>query len=293
VGCIGDDGTRGGIDRRGDAPGGVARPVGFPGCRLCPYRWAERPDVCLDCLGASTGQVAPPGRRRCSSCEQVLRVPGPCPTHWCGRADRGWSVVFAAGVHAGGLRRAIVRYKYGGERWWAGVFGRILAGYLDRRGSWLEDFDALVPMPAYTGAGARRRWDPVAEIVRSVAAIVGPAWSVEADLIRKVAETRPMSGRSRGERAGTAARQLRAALEVPDRRPIAGARLLVVDDVLAEGSTLREVALALRRAGAAEVAGLVLARPDWQGTAPPGSLGRPAPAATPGAPRRDGADREP
>ena len=46
----------------------------------------------------------------------------------------------------------------------------------------------------------------------------------------------------------------------------ASARILVIDDVLTEGSTLREVARALRGAGAREVAGLVLARPAWRAT---------------------------
>jgi predicted amidophosphoribosyltransferase len=247
---------------------GERRPIGFPGCRLCQYRHRDRPDVCLACIRSSAGQSGPLGLRRCPSCEQVVRAPGPCPTEWCGRADRGWSVVFGAAVHTAGLRRAIVRYKYGGERWWAEVFARILAGYLDRRSPWMDDFDAVVPMPAYTGPGARRLWDPVAEMAAALAALTGPAWSVEAGLVRKVAETRPMSGSSRAERVRIASHQLRPALEVPDPDLVAGARLLVLDDVLAEGSTLREVALALRRAGAAEVAGLVLARPDWQG--PPG-----------------------
>jgi predicted amidophosphoribosyltransferase len=241
------------------------RPVGFPGCRLCPYLRLRRPDVCLACLEASTGQMVPPGRRRCSSCDQVQRSSQRCPTIWCRRGDRGWSVVFAAGVHAGGLRRAIVAYKYGGERWWAGVFARVLAGWLDRRSPWLEDFDAIVTMPAYTGTGARRGWDPVGEIAGVLGGLVGSAWTIETDVVRKRAETRPMSGATRRDRLHIAAQELRAALEVPQPSRVAGARLLVIDDVLAEGSTLREVALALRRAGAAEVAGLVLARPDWRG----------------------------
>ncbi len=40
---------------------------------------------------------------------------------------------------------------------------------------------------------------------------------------------------------------------------------MVVDDVFTEGSSLQEVARLLRHAGAEEVAGLVLGRPEWQG----------------------------
>ena len=58
---------------------------------------------------------------------------------------------------------------------------------------------------------------------------------------------------------------LRASLAVPDGvgRVVDGARVLVLDDVMAEGSALREVSRVLRHAGADEVAGLVLARPRW------------------------------
>jgi predicted amidophosphoribosyltransferase len=166
------------------------------------------------------------------------------------------------------LRRAIARYKYGGERWWAGVFARLLAGYLEARATWLEEFDVIVPMPAYTGRGARRGWDPVAEVVGELDRLVGTTWCIETGLVRRVAEVPAMSGTSRAVRARIAAGELRSALEVPTPQSVEGARILVVDDVLAEGSTLREVARVLRHAGAAEVAGLVLARPDWHGYGP-------------------------
>jgi predicted amidophosphoribosyltransferase len=191
--------------------------------------------------------------------------------------------VFSVGVHAGGLRRAVVRYKYGGERWWAGVFARILAGYLGRRAPWLEEFDVLIPMPAYTGPGARRSWDPVAEIVGELEALIGSTWCIESGLVVKASETPPMSGGALATRQRIATGALRSALAVPDAGRVASARILVVDDVLAEGSTLREVARALRRAGAAEVAGLVLARPDWQGDA---SVAATTNAPGPGARRR-------
>jgi predicted amidophosphoribosyltransferase len=56
---------------------------------------------------------------------------------------------------------------------------------------------------------------------------------------------------------------LRRALRVVAPGQVAGARIVVVDDVFTEGSTMREVARALLLAGADEVAGLVLARQPW------------------------------
>jgi predicted amidophosphoribosyltransferase len=245
---------------------GAPRPIGFPGCRLCPYRRLQRPDVCLACLERSPGQDTRIEARRCASCGGRKSRAASCPTKWCVRPDRGWSVVFGVGVHTAGLQRAIVRYKYGGERWWAGVFGRLLAGYLDRWAPWFDDFDLLVAMPAYQGPGARRGWDPVREVVAETASLTGPLWPVAWGAVVKRGETTAMSGASWPVRQRRAASELRQVLVVPRPTDVAGARILVIDDVLAEGSTLREVARCLRGAGAREVAGLVLARPEWHGT---------------------------
>jgi predicted amidophosphoribosyltransferase len=184
-------------------------------------------------------------------------------------------VVFSAGVHDGALRRAILRYKYRREQWWAGVFARLLSEFLAAHATWFEEFELLVPTPSYLGPGARRDWDPVGEIVARLRPLVTPAWPIEARAIAKRAETPPMQGRSWSERQAIARGPLRDSLVVPSRAVVDGARLLVVDDVLTEGSTLREMARALRAAGAAEVAGLVLARPPWPAHAPrPGAGGR-------------------
>ena len=64
-------------------------------------------------------------------------------------------------------------------------------------------------------------------------------------------------------RRAVAEGSLRRALRVVAPRQVAGARILVVDDVFTEGSTLREVARTLLMVGAEEVAGLVLARQPW------------------------------
>jgi hypoxanthine-guanine phosphoribosyltransferase len=50
--------------------------------------------------------------------------------------------------------------------------------------------------------------------------------------------------------------------------------VLVLDDVFTEGGTMQQVAEVLRRMGASDVAGLVLARPVWQPAPPGGDAGR-------------------
>lgn len=200
----------------------------------------------------------------CPVCGQALPDGAACPNYWCGRADRAFSVVFAVSVHLGALRQAVLRYKYHGELWWAEVFARLFADYLWRHATWFEEFDLLVPTPSYLGPRARRSWDPVGEIVVRLRAHLELGWDSAPGAVVKRAETPPMQGRTSGVRRMIAAGALRRALSVPSPVLVAGARILVVDDVLTEGSTLREMALVLRQAGAVEVAGLVLARPPWR-----------------------------
>jgi predicted amidophosphoribosyltransferase len=213
-------------------------------------------------VAGEAGEAAPLG---CPVCGQRLLRPGACPNWWCGRSDRWFSVVYPVGVHQGALRQALGRYKYRGERWWAGAFARIIAAYLDRNANWFEEFDVLAGVPAYCGPGTARAWDPVGDILDRVDQLTAPAWEVDRHAVVKRWETPPMRGRSRVERQRLAIGPLRESLHVPHPERLAGVRVLVLDDVLTEGSTLREVARALRLAGAEEVAGLVLARPVWTG----------------------------
>lgn len=215
--------------------------------------------------------------RSCPVCGLELSWPGArgvCPNRWCRRADRSFSVVFSVGVHQRALRYALLRYKYRGERWWGWQFARMIAGYLEDNATWFEEFHLLGAVPSYTGPGARRSWDPVGHILESVGALAGGGWRVEPRLVTKTVETPAMQGLDWASRQAVAAGPLRDALAVPVPALVSGARVLVLDDVMTEGSTLREVARSLRLAGAREVAGLVLARPTWseryeaRGTAP-------------------------
>jgi predicted amidophosphoribosyltransferase len=171
-------------------------------------------------------------------------------------------VVFPVATHDRELRRAIAGYKYRRREWLADIFAAMLADYLHARMTWFEDFDLLAGVPAYRGGGGRG-WDPVGLILERLAGRLDPGWDVVPDLLVKRAETPRMQGRSWSSRQMVAVGPLRRALLVGRPRKAEGARILVFDDVMTEGGTLREVARCLRAAGAAEVAGLVLTRPSW------------------------------
>lgn len=172
-------------------------------------------------------------------------------------------MAFAVDVHHGALRQAIYRYKYRGERRLAPMLAGLLANLIESQPVWFEEFGTVTAVPGYRGMGAHRDWDPVGDLLGELGRRIGPAWTVQPDLVTKTAETPGMAGRSWPERQGIARRSLRRALSPAPGLDLRGASVLLLDDVLTEGSTLNEVARVLRRAGASDVAGLVLARPAW------------------------------
>lgn len=233
-------------------------------------------------------------RRPCPVCGQDLVAPPGsayerCPNLWCRQRRRAFSVAFSLGLHQGDLRGAITRYKYRGERGLAVTFAGMIASCMQSNPLWFEEFDLVTGVPSYIGPGARRDWDPVADVLSALASRIGHSWEVAPRVVVKQAETPCMTGLCRSARRWVARGPLRAALDVPDPAVVAGSQILVIDDVLTEGSTLGEVAGVLRRAGASDVAGLVIARRVWA-RAPSRraavAAGAPAPPPTDGACRR-------
>jgi predicted amidophosphoribosyltransferase len=194
-------------------------------------------------------------------CDQPLGAAGACDNYWCGREDRGFDVVWAVARHAGLLRDVIARYKYRSAGGLGPILGRIVAGYLLANSPCFEDVDLIVACPG------RPPRDHVSAIVDAAADSVGELWIFDSGPQRCVVKQRAtvpmMAAGSPASRRLWAACDLRPALVVPDQRRVSGRRILVIDDVFTDGSTLREVALVLLAAGAAAVSGLVLARQPW------------------------------
>jgi predicted amidophosphoribosyltransferase len=169
-------------------------------------------------------------------------------------------------MRTGEMRTAISRYKYNERIGWAGIFGRILVGFLDEHRDEFSGFDAITPSPSYVGTGATRTFDHTRQIVEAAQIEEPIAWPFAFDVIVKTAPTRAMVSSSGWQgRREISEGELRESLRVPDPGSVAGKRILIVDDVFTEGFTIREVARALRAAGAVTVSEIVLAREPWKG----------------------------
>jgi len=174
------------------------------------------------------------------------------------REGRWFSGARAAGLHAGALRRAIIRYKYHGRTRLAAPLGAMLAEVLlaedERRGLPLGQCAALVPVPLHRDRRAWRGFDQAEMLCDSMAEATGlPMWP---DVIARVRNTTPqvsLQGASRLE-------NVRGAFEARRRWKLRGRAVIVVDAVMTTGATINESAPALRTDGDARDAGLAPGR---------------------------------
>lgn len=150
-------------------------------------------------------------------------------------------------------RALILRFKHADGTHAAPAYGTWLA----RAGAdLLTDCDLILPVPLHRWRLFRRRYNQSALLALALARVSGRPVAVDL-LVRR--RNTPSQGRMsalarrRNVRTAFALRPGRAAA-------VAGRRVLLVDDVLTTGATVEECARVLRRAGAARIDVLTLAR---------------------------------
>ncbi len=142
-------------------------------------------------------------------------------------------------------------FKYGGVRPLAGTFGKFLALALPREAA----FDVIVPMPLHWLKQWQRGFNQSDVLAREI----GKKWNVPVrNLVRRKRATLPQAGLTNAKRRAN----MQGAFKMTRGKPLAGMRVLLVDDVVTTGATASACARVLKRAGAAHVSLLALARTD-------------------------------
>jgi ComF family protein len=169
----------------------------------------------------------------------------------CRLGLRGFDAVYSYGSYEGSLRELIHLFKYNGVRPLAGTFGKFLAQALPRE----TGFDVIVPMPLHWFKQWQRGFNQSEILAREI----GKKWNVPVrSLVRRKKATRPQAGLTNAKRRAN----MQGAFRMMRGKPLAGMRVLLVDDVVTTGATAGACARVLKRAGAAQVALLALARTD-------------------------------
>ena len=132
------------------------------------------------------------------------------------------------------------------------LFGRWLT---ETGAALLADADALVPVPLTRGRLVTRRFNQAAILAQAVSGLTGMRYEPLA--LQRIKRTRPQVGLSREQRRDNVA----DAFAVADikREELAGAKIVLIDDVITTGATVRACASVLKRAGASRVDVLAVA----------------------------------
>ena len=202
--------------------------------------------LCGDCL-RSLRPMEPPW---CPRCGRPGRNAGRCPD--CREEGRSIDLIRAVFAYRGALPRLVHAMKYARHRSVAQALAGWMAGALARYPE-LAGADALVAVPLHPARLSERGFNPAALLARGLVSISGRPLL---DALERAGNTRPQWTLTRAQRAAN----LRSALRAKPAARVAGRRLLVIDDVCTTTETLENCAAALKGAGAAWVAGYVLAR---------------------------------
>jgi ComF family protein len=167
----------------------------------------------------------------------------------CRYGLRGFDAAYCFGSYEGVLRELIHLYKYGRIQTLARPLGALLAAALPRD----ERFDAATPVPLHWRRQWQRGFNQSELLARAIARRCG------IPVVRALKRVRPTVAQAGLSNTG---RRQNVAAAFRPRRAVEGKHILLIDDVMTTGSTAAACALALKRAGAAKVALLTVARVD-------------------------------
>jgi ComF family protein len=221
-----------------------------PSCAACG-ELLERPTdgpVCLACW-QSILPITPPLCDRCGDplpTWRAISVPlASCPR--CRRMPRAVDRARAVGEYDGALRAIVHALKYEGRR----SLARPLGALMQRRGAdVLAGAACAVPVPLHRARRRQRGFNQAADLARRLGVPVVHA-------VRRVRATSTQTGLPAARRH----RNMRAAFAITRvGRSLAGAVVVLVDDVSTTGATLDACARVLKQAGVAEVRAIMAAR---------------------------------
>ncbi len=207
--------------------------------------------LCTDCLD----QIPPVDWPVCQRCAaRVPEYPGNVPS--CSRCETDklrFDAAFSLGHYDGLLRELVLRMKTDRNEQWGQVFSHLIC---ERLGDDLRQLEAdiIVPIPMTPWHRLMRGTNAPVVMARCLGRELGI--SVKGRLLRRSHDLVPQRGLSRAGRF----RNVRGGYRVRAGYQMASPHILLVDDVLTTGATCSEAARILKRAGAARVTVLVVAR---------------------------------
>lgn len=217
-----------------------------PTCLLCGNRGVDSRDLCAGCR-----RDLPRNHHCCPQCAQLLE-PAAVAHIPCGRClslPPAFDKTYAPFIHAGAIRYLITSLKFKAEYKNARLLGQLLAEQLRQTA---EMPDLILPVPLHKSRYRERGFNQSIEIARTV----GRELHIPLDLTtcRRHLDT-PHQSRLTAEQRR---KNLKNAFAVV--KPVNARHIAILDDVMTTGSTVRELASVLKKAGIEKVDVWVSAR---------------------------------
>jgi ComF family protein len=150
------------------------------------------------------------------------------------------------GIYEGPLKESIHLFKFNNVKRLAKPLAQLLHSIID------ADYDAVIPVPLHINKLREREFNQTALLGLYLARHIDKPLMLDA--LIKTRETSLQTDVTGKERRAN----LKGAFSASQK--IKGLRLLLVDDVITTGATIKECAFTLRKAGAASVDAVALAR---------------------------------
>lgn len=222
-----------------------------PACLLCGQRLhdsAKGPDFCEACMAG----IYPLGPAHCYLCARPFD--DATSSHLCGsclKRPPGFTRVHVAGRYHGSIKDAVHRLKHCNQLVLARPLGMILGEVVADSAPECR-FDTIVPVPLHRQRLRARGYNQAVEIARPLSRQFG--LPLQTGLLQRSRHTPPQQGLSADQRS----RNLRHAFTLAGQ--VTGARLLLVDDIMTTGETVRECCRILTLGGAEDIQVAVVGR---------------------------------
>ena len=207
-------------------------------CGGCAADLVRNQPACRLCA-----EPLPGARGETNVCGACLRDPPPCA---------GSFVPFR---YAYPLDHLVQGLKFRNELACGRVLGQLFAGCLLAHGTVLPE--AIIPVPLAPRRYRQRGYNQASELALSIRRVTGVA--VRSDVAIRQRETAEQAGLDRKARRRNVTGAFAAVA------PLHARHVAILDDVVTTGSTVRELAEVLRRAGAEQIEVWAIARTEFSG----------------------------
>jgi ComF family protein len=200
--------------------------------------------ICTGCWDSIQPYEGP----KCDKCGIPLNSDLSITCGECIKNEPAYKSVRTFGLYKGPLRKAINLLKYHNiKRLSKPLSEMILRMEIPR-------VDAVIPIPLYKDRLRQREFNQSALLAKYTAKKTGTSLLV--GCLVKIKETLPQVGLSSGERH----RNIRNAFGIENKELIKGKDILLMDDVITTGATVRECSRVLKKGGAGNIYVMALAQ---------------------------------